>query len=346
MTRKMPSVRPSRAEIAKMFEEKNKSKNDASVAPESTRLDILSDQEFSFQPYKKPAQKKPPNAPARLNFPAKKPTPKASPKAAPKRPAYGSKRPSAKRPTWFGKKAGYKGQNQGGRMHGYYAAIQRRRQQAKIAAQKRAEAAKLARRKEIAAKLAEKMQAHKEQKEMEQLAIEVEGSGIGDSDRLDGLSGRSGGPAGPGGLMARGQRWQPMEKQNTNENARFIVNLGQVFQDFNFEDYFQMNDFEEILEEANEIVEQNANQSESFSLGTDYAFDYTYTDDFTQAAEGKFIDWTSSNPDIAKLEEVIGEERNAIRCWTCKRTYWDSGSTGEYQYLIDHGGPRIPDFRF
>ena len=322
----MPSVRPSRAEIAKMFEERNKAKSDESsekVTPESTRLDILSDQEFSFQPYKKPAQKKPPSAPARLNIPAKKPTPKA----APKRSVYGGKKPAGKRPTWFGKKAGYKGQNQGGRMHGYYAAIQRRRQQAKIAAQKRAEAAKLARRKQIAKQLAQKMQEHKEKKELEQLAIEVEGSGLGDSDRLDGLSGRSGGPA---GLMARGQRWQPMEKLNTNDNARWIVNLDQIFHDFNFEDYFQMNDFEDILEEANEIVEQNENQAESFSLESDYSLDYTYTDDFTEAAEGKFIDWTSANPDIAKLEEVIGEERNAIRCWTCKRTYWDAGSTGKY----------------
>lgn len=137
-----------------MFEEKSKVEK-ASVAPESTRLDILSDQEFSFQPYKKPAQKKPPSAPARLNYPAKKPSPKTSPKAAPKRPVY-AKRPSAKKPTWFGKKAGYKGKSSGGRMNGYYAAIQRRRQQAKLAAQKRAQAAKLARRKEIAAKLAQK----------------------------------------------------------------------------------------------------------------------------------------------------------------------------------------------
>ena len=317
-----------------MFEEKNKSKSDEAVAPESTRLDILSDQEFSFQPYKKPAQKKPPSAPARLNIPAKKPTPKA----APKRSVWGAKRPvgkqsAGKRPTWFGKKAGNQGRSQGGRMHGYYAAIQRRRQQAKIAAQKRAEAAKLAKRKEIAARLAQKMQEHKEKKEIEQLAIEVEGSGLGDSDRLDGLSGRSGGQ--PGGLMARGQRWQPMEKLNTNDNARWIVNIAPIFQDFNFDDYFQMNDFEEILEEANEIVEQNANQAEIFSLESDYSLDYTYTDDFTEAAEGKFIDWTSANPDIAKLEEVVGEERNAIRCWTCKRTYWDAGSTGEYKAIFD-----------
>jgi len=66
-----------------------------------------------------------------------------------------------------------------------------------------------------------------------------------------------------------------------------------------FYDYYE-GDFNEFYDYAEELIETNQVQ--------------------------KNVDWST---ELGKLNEVLGENRSPISCWTCKRTYWDNNSSGD-----------------
>lgn len=103
----------------------------------------------------------------------------------------------------------------------------------------------------------------------------------------------------------REHRAQQKEKQFSDSveasgNAEGVSSLGMRFQaddsGLDFSEYYDMEDFEDFYE---------------------YAESLTYSD---------IID--SPNTTLDRIE-IVGENRTPISCWTCKRTYWDSDSTGD-----------------
>ena len=62
----------------------------------------------------------------------------------------------------------------------------------------------------------------------------------------------------------------------------------------------------------------------------DFAAFYDYAEQLIEEGTvGKNIDWSAQ-----LRNEQVGENRDPIRCWTCKRTYWDPNSTGILHFRI------------
>lgn len=62
----------------------------------------------------------------------------------------------------------------------------------------------------------------------------------------------------------------------------------------------------------------------------DFAAFYDYAEQLIEEGTvGKNIDWSAQ-----LRNEQVGENRAPIRCWTCKRTYWDPNSTGILHFRI------------